>query len=120
MSCDLRHDGPVTSSTRLLRLLALLPGRPVWTGAELAERLGVTGAGRQVWLGGRWFTVVGILRPVTLAPELDRAALVGFPAAEALLGSDGSPGETLINSRRASSTSAARPSAPSAWIRSRR
>jgi predicted DNA-binding transcriptional regulator YafY len=42
MSCDLGHDGPVTSSTRLLRLLALLPGRPVWTGAELAERLGVT------------------------------------------------------------------------------
>ncbi len=33
----------VTSTTRLLRLLALLPGRPVWTGAELAERLGVTG-----------------------------------------------------------------------------
>ena len=33
----------MTSSTRLLRLLALLPGRPVWSGAELAERLGVTG-----------------------------------------------------------------------------
>ena len=42
-SPDVRHDGVVTSTTRLLRLLALLPGRPVWTGAELAERLGVTG-----------------------------------------------------------------------------
>jgi putative ABC transport system permease protein len=33
-------------------------------GAKAAERLGVTATGRQVWLGGRWFTVVGILRPV--------------------------------------------------------
>ena len=40
--------------------------------------------------------MVGILRPVTLAPEIDRAALVGFPAAEALLGSDGSPGTVYL------------------------
>jgi len=32
----------VTTSTRLLRLLALMPRRPVWTGDDLAERLGVT------------------------------------------------------------------------------
>ena len=43
-------------------------------GAKAAERLGVTATGRQVWLGGRWFTVVGILRPVALASEIDRAA----------------------------------------------
>jgi putative ABC transport system permease protein len=42
--------------------------------AKAAERLGVTAIGRQVWLGGRWFTVVGILRPVALASEIDRAA----------------------------------------------
>ncbi|MEJ3744471.1 YafY family protein [Actinomycetes bacterium KLBMP 9797] len=30
------------TSARLLRLLAILPGRPEWTGPELAERLGVT------------------------------------------------------------------------------
>jgi len=65
-------------------------------GAKAAERLGVTATGRQVWLGGRWFTVVGILRPVALASEIDRAALVGFPAAEALLGSDGSPGTVYV------------------------
>ena len=47
-----------------------------------------TGACRS-WLGGRWFTVVGILDPVPLAPELDRAALVGFAVAETLLGADG-------------------------------
>ena len=30
-----------------------------------------TGTGVRVWLGERWFTVVGILDPVTLAPALD-------------------------------------------------
>jgi putative ABC transport system permease protein len=65
-------------------------------GAKAAERLGITATGRQVWLGDRWFTVIGILRPLALAPEIDRAALVGFPAAEALLGSDGSPGTVYV------------------------
>jgi putative ABC transport system permease protein len=39
-------------------------------------------AGRAGVLGGEWFTVVGMLDPVPLAPELDRAALVGWPAAD--------------------------------------
>jgi putative ABC transport system permease protein len=61
-------------------------------GAAAATALGVDLAAgpAEVWLGGRWFTVVGILRPVALAPELDLAALVGVPAAERLLGADGS------------------------------
>jgi putative ABC transport system permease protein len=35
--------------------------------------------------------VVGILGRVTLAPEVDRAALIGFPVAQSLLGFDGHP-----------------------------
>ncbi len=56
-------------------------------GHDAAAALGVDrGDGRVVvWLGDRWFDVVGIMEPVTLAPELDRAALVGFPAAHRLL-----------------------------------
>jgi putative ABC transport system permease protein len=65
-------------------------------GAAAAAQLGIDRAGSQVWLGGRWFTVVGILDPLTLAPELDRAALVGFPVAESLLGSDGSPSTVYL------------------------
>jgi putative ABC transport system permease protein len=57
-------------------------------GAEAAERLGVDRAGVRVWLGERWFTVIGILDPVTLDPSLDSAALVGFDAAERLLDAD--------------------------------
>jgi putative ABC transport system permease protein len=60
-------------------------------GAATATQLGIDQVGSQVWLGGRWFVVIGILDPITLAPELDRTALIGLPAAKALLGSDGAP-----------------------------
>jgi putative ABC transport system permease protein len=60
-------------------------------GAAAARQLGIDRIGSQVWLGGHWFTVVGILDPVTLAPELDRTALIGLPAAKQLFGSDGAP-----------------------------
>ncbi|AOS61385.1 ABC transporter permease [Actinoalloteichus hymeniacidonis] len=46
-------------------------------GSKAAERLGIIAEGRQVWLGGRYFTVIGILQPVPLAPELDTTALIG-------------------------------------------
>jgi putative ABC transport system permease protein len=60
-------------------------------GAKAADRLGVVHAGpdQRVWLGGQWFTVVGVLAPAPLAPELDSAALVGWPAAQERLGFDG-------------------------------
>ncbi|MFH8370439.1 ABC transporter permease [Streptomyces sp. NPDC018031] len=62
-------------------------------GATAAERLGVSRAGpdTKVLIGGRWFTVVGILRPAPLASELDTAALVGWGAARSELGFDGHP-----------------------------
>ncbi|TMR27424.1 ABC transporter permease [Actinomadura geliboluensis] len=60
-------------------------------GAEAADRLGIAGPGAQVWLGSQWFTVVGVLEPNQLAPELDAAALVGWEAARARLGFDGHP-----------------------------
>jgi putative ABC transport system permease protein len=59
-------------------------------GARAASVLGLTeGLGLNVWLGNHWFTVVGILDPVPLAPELDSAALIGWPAATDVLGFDG-------------------------------
>jgi putative ABC transport system permease protein len=53
-------------------------------GAATAERLGIgtIHRGTQIWLGGRWFTVVGILNPMPLAPELDLGALIGWQAAQ--------------------------------------
>jgi putative ABC transport system permease protein len=76
-------------------------------GSIAARRLGISRPGVNVWLGDRWFTVAGILAPVTLDPDLDSAALVGFPIAEDLLGADRSPttvyvraGEDRVESTR--------------------
>ena len=62
-------------------------------GSVAASRLGIDRAdpGVIVRVGDQWFTVVGILDPVPLAPEIDRSALVGFPVAASLLGFDGNP-----------------------------
>jgi putative ABC transport system permease protein len=62
-------------------------------GALAAQHLGVyrAGAGVRVWLGGEWFTVVGLLAPNVLIPELDYAAMIGWPVAEQDLDFDGYP-----------------------------
>ena len=86
------------------RLLATLGGRMasgrfldgaserypvVVLGAVAAQRLGVSsitvdGRPVQVYIGGVWFTVGGVLATLPLAPEIDRAALIGYPIAHAL------------------------------------
>ncbi|MEU4192415.1 ABC transporter permease [Kribbella sp. NPDC026611] len=62
-------------------------------GAAAARRLGIdtVGTGIQVFIGRRWFTVIGILTATPLAPEVDSAALIGWPAAHTYLGFDGHP-----------------------------
>jgi putative ABC transport system permease protein len=63
-------------------------------GYQAARSLGIATVGAappRVFLGGRWFTVTGILNSLPLAPEIDRSALVGFPVAAADLGYDGHP-----------------------------
>jgi putative ABC transport system permease protein len=57
-------------------------------GADAAATLGIDDVGARVWITDRWFTVIGILEPVTLAEGLDSAALIGFDAAVALYGVD--------------------------------
>jgi putative ABC transport system permease protein len=62
-------------------------------GSTAAAHLGIDDVSPpvQVWLAGRPFLVIGILRPVTLVPELDRSVFVGWPVAEQMLGFDGHP-----------------------------
>lgn len=52
-------------------------------GSVAAERLGVddVSIGPMVWLGDRWFAVIGILDSFELAQDLDRSALIGRPYA---------------------------------------
>jgi putative ABC transport system permease protein len=74
------------------------PDPTVVLGYDAATGLGITDAtgNDQVWLGNHWFTVVGILRPFPLAPEIDRAALVSFAVAQRLLGYDGHPSRLYL------------------------
>jgi len=62
-------------------------------GAEAANLLGIHDLAKptQVWIGGHWFTVVGILKPVELVSQLDNMAFIGFPIAEQYFAFDGHP-----------------------------
>ena len=55
-------------------------------GSTTARRLGIgpIDEGVRVWLGDRWFAVVGVLEPVVLAPELNETALIGRAVAAKL------------------------------------
>ncbi|MBP2325628.1 putative ABC transport system permease protein [Kibdelosporangium banguiense] len=64
-------------------------------GATAAERLGNVPA---VYIGGRWWVVVGVLRPLPLARDLDSAVLMGWPAATTYLGFDGHPTKVYTRS----------------------
>lgn len=83
------------------RFLDAATGRypTVVLGAEAAQRLGIDRTRVRVWLGERWFTVIGILDPVTLDPSLDGAALVGFDAAERLFDADRSASTIYARAR---------------------
>src|SRR5215207_6869904 len=81
-------DGRLRSGRFLDGVLGRYP--VVVLGAQAARRLGVDDvrAAPRVWLGDRWFTVVGILEPLPLAPEIDRTALIGYPIAATLFDTD--------------------------------
>jgi putative ABC transport system permease protein len=55
--------------------------RSVVLGSEAAEQLGIDRPGQLVYIAGRWWTVLGIMAPLELAPDLNRAALMGYDAA---------------------------------------
>lgn len=85
-------------------------------GSVAAQRLGNVPT---VYLGGRWWTVVGVLAPVALAPELDSSVLIGWPAATTYLGFDGHPTtvytrsvESQVEAVQAVLAATASPSAP--------
>jgi putative ABC transport system permease protein len=70
-------------------------------GAAAAQRLGIDRvfSGERIWLDGMWFYVAGILRPAPLAPEIDSAVLIGFPAAKHYLDFDGHPSEIYVRAQ---------------------
>ena len=90
-------------------------------GAAAASRLGIDQfwSGERIWLGGQWFYVAGILKPAVLAPEIDSAVLIGFPAAHTYLHFGGHPSTIYVraqtgqvNAVRALLAATANPEAP--------
>ncbi len=77
-------QGSVASGRFLDDASAEVPG--IVLGAVAAQRLGVTdlSIGPMVYVGGHWFNVIGILEPLPVNPDLDRAAFIGYPVAEKL------------------------------------
>jgi putative ABC transport system permease protein len=73
-------------------------------GAAAAGRLGIDRIwpGERIWIsdipgrGGMWLYVDGILHPAVLAPEIDSAVLIGYPAAQKYLGFDGHPSQIYL------------------------
>ena len=103
LSVDTASMGlPTTIGTSLAQgrwLNAATAREPVAVlGAAAAQRLGVDRVypGERIWLGSQWFYVTGILRQAVLAPGLDSAVFVGFPAAEKYLGFDGHPSTVYL------------------------
>jgi len=73
-------------------------------GYVTASRLGISDLtpGRPaplVRIGSRWFTVIGILDPMPLTPEIERSVLVGWDAARTVLGFDGHPTVIYVQAR---------------------
>jgi putative ABC transport system permease protein len=60
-------------------------------GSVAAQRLGIDSlrGAPQVYMGGVYYTVVGILKSVTLDTGIDRTALIGLPQANAAFATDG-------------------------------
>jgi putative ABC transport system permease protein len=73
-------------------------------GAVAAQQLGIGALrpGTAVWLGGQVFTVAGVLAPLPLAPDLDRAALIGYPEAHTAFSADGSASTIYVRAQAGS------------------
>ena len=67
-------------------------------GAVAAERLGISDVTARplVWIGDRYYSVVGILAPVTLDSGIDRAALIGLPQAQRDWDAAGTPARVYL------------------------
>ncbi len=67
-------------------------------GATAAERLGIADLADDpvVYLGGHWFSVVGILDEVPLLPNVDSSAFIGADIAHELFGTERNPSSVYV------------------------
>jgi putative ABC transport system permease protein len=114
LSVDASSTGlPAAVSTSMAQgtyLNAATENEPVAVlGYQAAQRLGIDRLllGEKIWVGGRWFYVVGILNPAALTPEIDSSVLIGFPAAEKYFYFGGHPSELYVRTQDTQSATTA-------------
>ncbi len=92
-------NGELTQGRWIDSTTAALPN--VVLGQVAAERLTIdtVADGQQILIGGQWFTVVGILGEFPLAPNLDRAVIIGTPVAVELFGTSDDPDRLFVRSQ---------------------
>jgi putative ABC transport system permease protein len=76
-------------------------------GAQAASILQIPRASGhiQLFLGGTWFTVVGIMKPAVLDPNLDTTVFIGLPAAERLFRTQPNASEIYVRTNQDNVTS---------------
>jgi len=90
-------------------------------GFQAATALGIGTLPARIWVRdpdgvtGHWLTVVGILDPVPLAPEIDGSVLVGFGVARQMFGYDGHPSRIYVRTVTSQTAQAAALLGPTAW-----
>ncbi len=83
-------------------------------GAQAASILQIPNSGGhiQVFLGNTWFTVVGIMKPALLDPNLDTTVFIGLPIAEKLFSTQPNPSEIYVRANQNNVTSVSNLLAP--------
>ena len=78
-------------------------------GAQAAQILQMTRVGGHlmVFLGNRWFTVIGVLKPVVLDSSLDSTVFISLPVAEQLFQTQPNPDEIYVRANQNDVTSVA-------------
>jgi putative ABC transport system permease protein len=86
----------LTASTQAFPTVVLGSQAATWLGLE---SLDPSGPAPEVDIDHQWFTVIGILDPTPLTPELDQSVLVGWDAARTYLAFDGHPTVVYLKAR---------------------
>jgi putative ABC transport system permease protein len=83
-------------------------------GAQAASILQIASASGhiQLFLGGTWFTVVGIMKPALLDPNLDTTVFIGLPTAERLFQAQPNASEIYVRANQNNVTSVSNLLAP--------
>lgn len=84
-------------------------------GAAAAKRLGVVEPGRRLWIGGHWAVVVGVLKPLDLASELDPVVMLPMRAAQDFYDFDGTTTSMYVRAAETQVRSVSEVVAGTAW-----